>query len=1650
LKRPATYGLIAGLAAAVIIAAGWGAAWVAGTTDGLRWLMETVSRHTPLAISAQKVEGKLLDHLQLAGIRVALGPVEVGMESVDFHWAPLNLLSGRVAMKELTLTGVQIRDNTPGKTPPDLAWPKISGLAASFDGWIERLQVSDLTYRRLGGLPLNITTLSSSVTWKNTLLSLSDFTVVAPSGRVTGSIAAGLSLPSLQLDLAATLAVPVAGMDAISLQGRFLPGQGSEQLAGRFTVVGSSGSMKRLEFAGEAGMTGKAFHLRQLRLTVPGRPGTVTGGGTVTLTAREPQLELKLAAAGLDLSPELNVPTDLSGTLTLTGNPGLYRGDFTFSNHGKGWRTATLSGKYQGDRGGVKLAPLSGSLLAGSLRGSLDLRWRDKISAEGTIRGRDLNPAGIDPDWAGVVNFDLSGNGAWSGQTPPTGKLRGMLLESRLHGQALTGAIQAEFAGGDLRIDRLALRGKGFTIQAEGELGKRLAFDAQVGDLSRLVPTAKGELRADGWVRWRGGRLDGSMTGQGKHLAANVMRVAAVNLSARLGEGKGYPLHVAATLSKAAYEDFQADSVTLEADGSALRHTVNAAFQSAGAEARVSLSGEYNRGNWQGKIVRFAGRDRVGPWNLAAPAALSFATGQITLAPLVITGVQPERLEIAGELTRKPLAGSVRAAWNGLNLARMNPWLTLVRATGASAGDIQLRFSEGEKPLFSGNARAVGAVTAEKYGIAIQQGSLRLDGNEKGIHVETELRPTDGGVLKGSFSSPAPARLTIPETVQGTAEWTDIDLAPLRRWLPGGFTVAGRLTGQVTGNLLAGERLNLTGKASLPGGKIRWQKGNEEIDVALHVAELSVGWQGALPASVAEIGTGRLVVAGRAGASGVLTLDGHPIGVEQATLSLEGNERGMNANIDISLAGGGSLKGRFSSEKPAVLPIPDEGKVSLEWTGVDLSLVRPWLPRTVNLEGHFAGRAEGNLLPKRRLEMKGDAALSGGKIRWQQGNEAIDATLRTAELSVGWQGALPASVAEIGAGRLVVAGRFGASGVLTLDGRPIGVEQGSLSLEGNERGMSANIGISLAGGGSLKGGFSSAKPARLSIPDEGKASLEWAGVDLLPFRPWLPRTVNLEGHFAGRAEGNLLPERRFAMKGDATLSGGKVSWRRPEGEINSELSSASVSWEWRGEAIHGTAVLALAEQGEAKGSFRVPIPARLPVAFDRKGPLQASLAGQVRENGLLTALFPGFIQASRGELHAELRVNGTWEAPKIEGTLKLDGAGAYLPTAGIHVKDIRFAMRLEKDLVRIDSFRAASGPGHIEGTATVRLKGWRIAGYEGSINGERFQTVYLPELQILAAPRLTFEGTPEKLAIRGEVRLPELLISGPPTRAIVLPSRDVILVEAPIPAEKTFPLVLDVQVRITLGEKVLVKVEGIDAQLGGSIDLVFRSLDQITSKGEIRVVKGRYRAFGADLEIVRGRLFYAGGPINQPTLDILALRTVGDVRAGITAGGILRAPVIKLYSLPAMPDVDILAYILFGHPFGTSNSIEQAGMMAQVASALLSRGQSVPLQEQIKNRLGLSTLEIETTRETPGRSGYKPIPVAPAGVAPASQTAGISQTMLTVGKYLTPQLYFSYGRSLFTGGNLFRLRYDIFKQWQIETQTGSESGVDLYYKIEFN
>ena len=1195
--------------------------WLAVSTTGARWLLKSASHLSSGSFSVQQVEGSIIDRLLLCGVRVGLAQQTMEIKRLEISWTPLALITGTVTVKNVTLTGVQIQDDTaPDDKAPLLLWPKAPEIGRMLTGRITRLQVTELSYRRLQEKPLQVTDITTAVIWHNGTLSLKDINASSPSGQIHGNISAGLVRPSLLADLVVAVTQPIAEMNTFSLRVQQSQSAASEHLAGMVTVAGSAGSRKFMELSGEVGLTPTAFNLRHLRLSRPGQRSVIGADGSLALTKPDSAVSLRITAANLNLSPELPVPTDISGILTLTGTVNSYRGDFTFSNRARGWQAVTVSSSYHGTRNGVQLPRITANILDGTVAGKLDIDWRKGFSVQGALHGTNLNPSKIEPDWKGVANFKVAGALTWPGTNHVSGNIHGALLESRLHDQALTGEFKADLTDNNLSVTRLTLQGKDFDLHASGRLDRRLALEAQISDISRLVPGSSGALQAAGWLCWRDGHLSGAATGTGSTLVYKGVRIAAANLTARLDQGTEYPFHVAASLQNATYNNTVLNTVTIAADGTLPHHTINAMLSSAEAEARLTLRAGYTDTLWKGDLTSLAGSDGVGGWNLVAPTPFIVTAKNISIAPLA---------------------------------------------------------------LFSG----------------------------------------------------------------------------------------------------AGERLDLA------------------VNLALN---------------------------------------------------------------------------------------PVSGKIQTHMTEIDLVRLKPWLPRETRVEGRISGRATGLIRPGKKFEVDGSAELSG-RMMHQQGTGS---------------------------------------------------------------------------------------------------------------------------------------------------------------ELNLAFSSAKTSWGWRGEALSGTVAVVIAEYGQARGNFYVPIPARFPLAINANKPLRAVVIGQLRDKGIITALFPGLVHESSGELDAELTLSGNWKEPQLGGKLRLSKAGAYLPTAGIHLTGVQLAARLEKNLIRIDSFRASSGPGHIEGNVLVILSGWHVTGYQGTIGGDNFQAVNFPEMQIRMTPQLNFSGTPQKLTLHGELHLPVLHIVATPGQSAIAPSGDIIREGKIVPVAQSPPLDFDVQIKVLLDDKAVVKIAGIDALLGGAVDLSFSRLDTITSRGEIKVIKGNYRTYGVNLEIVRGRLFFAGGTIDNPTLDFLALRSIGDVRAGVLVSGNLQKPVTRLYSEPAMPDIDILAYIVLGHPL--SGNSEQASLIAQAASALLTSGQAGVLQEQIQNHLGLSTLSIQGgVGSSTSPMGYRPLQVTAPGTIPADQQPGITETIVTAGKYLTPQLYVSYGRSLFTGNNIFLLRYDIFRQWQIETQTGSESGVDLFYTLKF-
>ena len=258
----------------------------------------------------------------------------------------------------------------------------------------------------------------------------------------------------------------------------------------------------------------------------------------------------------------------------------------------------------------------------------------------------------------------------------------------------------------------------------------------------------------------------------------------------------------------------------------------------------------------------------------------------------------------------------------------------------------------------------------------------------------------------------------------------------------------------------------------------------------------------------------------------------------------------------------------------------------------------------------------------------------------------------------------------------------------------IDISRAQASFDWNEKRLAGSWEMTMNPTGSLRGEFSSPQPMRFGLPGNGKLTASWEAIDLQFARAWLPRGVTLEGSVSGQLEGQWLPGARMDVSGSVSVAQGNLHWRGREGTINAALRTANLRWVWRNEDLRGTLSLVLADYGSMEGRFQLPLPARFPVVFRTRDPFDVSLQGRFQEKGLVSALFPGLIQESHGQVELQVQGTGRWEKPSWDGHLKLTEAKTYLPGAGIRIEDLGLAARLAGNQIQVTSFRARSGPGY--------------------------------------------------------------------------------------------------------------------------------------------------------------------------------------------------------------------------------------------------------------------------------------------------------------------------------------------------------------------
>jgi translocation and assembly module TamB len=185
-------------------------------------------------------------------------------------------------------------------------------------------------------------------------------------------------------------------------------------------------------------------------------------------------------------------------------------------------------------------------------------------------------------------------------------------------------------------------------------------------------------------------------------------------------------------------------------------------------------------------------------------------------------------------------------------------------------------------------------------------------------------------------------------------------------------------------------------------------------------------------------------------------------------------------------------------------------------------------------------------------------------------------------------------------------------------------------------------------------------------------------------------------------------------------------------------------------------------------------------------------------------------------------------------------------------------------------------------------------------------------------------------------------------------------------------------------------------------------------------------AFGQKLTIDRGRLIF-DGPLDNPALDIVALRKNLPVEAGVELSGTVKVPQARITSNPPVPENEALAWLVTGQGLANASRVDY-GALSAASAALLGRG-GKPFTAELAQRLGIDDISLKST----GTSGAE----------------GTASQVVVFGKRISDRLSLGYEQGLSLATSAVRLEYALSRQVTLRAEAGQVSGVGIVYRRNF-
>ncbi|MEO2280895.1 autotransporter assembly complex protein TamB [Pseudoalteromonas pernae] len=399
------------------------------------------------------------------------------------------------------------------------------------------------------------------------------------------------------------------------------------------------------------------------------------------------------------------------------------------------------------------------------------------------------------------------------------------------------------------------------------------------------------------------------------------------------------------------------------------------------------------------------------------------------------------------------------------------------------------------------------------------------------------------------------------------------------------------------------------------------------------------------------------------------------------------------------------------------------------------------------------------------------------------------------------------------------------------------------------------------------------------------------------------------------------------------------------------------------------------------------------------------------------------LKALQGELKADIKISGKLQQPDISGQISATGIALEGEAVPVSLANTSVVATLDGDSVKVEGnlFTPDGGELSIDGSGV-----WLGANptLEIALKGNKFTVVPQQSITVAFSPDMRISLDANKVVIDGEVEVPyaRIKIKELPKGAVKV-SADEIIVDAPA-RETKVPFAYSAKVKVKVTDDVYIDSFGLRSHVQGDVIITASNDSHPLAVGELKLVDGKYRAFGQDLIIRTGQVGFSG-MLKKPYLNVRAIRnpdnTANGVIAGIELTGSVEQPELHVFSEPAMDKSQALSYVLNGQPLSDGDGNSDA-LLTQI---LLAQGmnRSEGVVSKVGEAFGLSDVALNSSG-----SG--------------------DDTKVEISGYIAPGIQVKYSVGVFESFSEIAVRYQVLQKLYIEVTSGLHQTLDVLYRFD--